>query len=239
MKFTPPLAIAAISALAAASSQAAVIARQDFETSPASPVLAYTTTQGTTEINTGAVAGAGVRPVGSTWGVDSGTGISFTSNSGEITFAPINTVGLTDIGVSLRLAALSLTSGNGLDAGDTFTVSVSADNGVTFSDQIRVTGLANATWSFSGASGDAGRVYSTSAVSSFSPEAGGARTTDGYTNLSITGLPAVANLVIRLTATADANEKWLVDNVVVQAVPEPAAAALGVLGSLLLLRRRR
>ncbi|RYD33173.1 MAG: hypothetical protein EOP87_11495 [Verrucomicrobiaceae bacterium] len=117
---------------------------------------------------------------------------------------------------------------------------VSADNGATFHEQIQVNGNSNATWSFSGATGNAGQVYSTTTTASFTPgSGGGTRTTDGYTNLSITGLPAVENLVIRLTASAGMNEKWLVDNVVVEAVPEPAAALLGLMGSLVLLCRRR
>jgi len=240
MKFKSALAIGVLSALAAAHSQGAVIARQDFEASPASPALSYTTTVGTSEINTGDVPGAGTRPVGATWGVGGSSGISFATDSGQITFAPINTIDLSDISVSLNLAALALTSGNGLDGPDSFIVSVSPDNGVTFYDQIRVTGAANATWSFSGASGDAGRAYSTSAVTSFVPSGGGGeKITDGYTNLSITGLPSVENLVIRFTSSQSTGEKWLVDNVVVQTVPEPSAAALGLLGSLMLLRRRR
>src|SRR5687768_4533732 len=102
MKFRSILAIGALSALAAEYAQGAVIARQDFEASPASPALSYTTTAGTSEINTGAVPGAGTRPVGATWGVGSSSGISFTTDSGQITFAPINTVDLSDISVSLN-----------------------------------------------------------------------------------------------------------------------------------------
>jgi len=238
MSIKPTWAVLASSALAVLHSQGAIIARQDFEVNPAGPVLGYTVTTGTAELNTGIVTGG--TPNTSTWGVDSSRGLSFTTNVSVVTFDAINTLDLTDVVLTMRLAALSLTSANGLDGSDTFVVSISTDNGATFTDQLRVTGLDNARWTFDEGLGNASRVYSAAAVSSFRPPAGGNRTTDGYTNLSISGLPSVEALVIRITATDDgASEKWLVDNVVVQAVPEPAAAMLGALGSLVLLRRRR
>ncbi len=237
MNFKSTLAIASLSALAAGYIQAAIIAQQNFEGNPAH--LGYTTTTGTSALNSGTVAGS--TPNTSTWGVGSSTGLSFTTDAGSITFASINTLNLTDsINLSVRLAALSHTGGNGLDADDNFLISVSTDGGQTFKDQIQVFGRTNARWSFSGGGATAQRAYSTSAVTEFRLEAGGTLTADGYTNIILTGLPSAENLVIRFTATDNhVDERWLIDDMVVQTVPEPAAAALGALGSLMLLRRRR
>lgn len=235
MPFKSLFALASLSALSSIPSQAAIIAQQDFEGAPGG--WSYTTT-GDAVLNAGAIAGS--TPSNSTWGVGSSTGLAFDENVGSITFAAINTLDLTDITLTLRLAALSHTSGNGPDTTDNFLISVSTDGGQTFQDQIQVFGRSNARWSFSGASGTAALAYTTSGVTEFRPGGSGTRTTDGYTNLSVTGLPSAENLVIRLTATDDhADERWLVDNVVIQTVPEPAAAALGAVGLLMLLRRRR
>lgn len=233
------LALAAFSALGAVTGHAAIIAQQNFEITPAAPTATFTTT-GTSEFNTGVVTGT-FSPSTSTWGVASSRGISFTTNAGSITFAAINTVGLTDINLTLRLAALSINStANGMDAADNFILAVSVDNGVTFSNQLQINGNTNARWSFSDASGSASRAYTTAAATVFTPASGGVRTTDGFTNLSVTDLPAVANLVVRVTATDnDVNERWLVDNYVLNAIPEPSTALLGAFGMLALLRRRR
>ena len=230
--------VPSIISLLAGSSFGAIIAQQDFEGSPATPILTYTTT-GTVALNSGAVAGT-FAPSSSTWGA-SGQGLSFTGNSGTVTFASLNTVGLTDVDLTLRLGGLSINStGNGMDNADNFIVSISPDNGVTFYEQVRVNGNTNARWSFSNSTGSAARAYATSAVTVFAPAGGGERTTDGYSYLSVTDLPAVSNLIIRLAATDnDTNERWLVDSVVVTAIPEPRAALLGGLGIIALLRRRR
>jgi len=234
------LALAAFSVLGAVTGQAAIIAQQNFETTPATPTATFTTT-GTTASNTGAVTGTFSPDPSSTWGVASSRGISFTTDAGSITFAAINTVGLTDISLTLRLAALSINStANGMDAADNFILAVSVDNGVTFSNQLQINGNTNARWSFSDASGSASRAYTTAAATVFTPASGGVRTTDGFTNLSVTDLPAVASLVVRVTATDnDTNERWLVDDYVLNAIPEPSTALLGAIGMLALLRRRR
>ncbi len=239
-----PAAIFLMLTLSATAARGAIIAQQDFETVPSTPTATYTTT-GTWSLQSGAVTGT-FSPSDSTWGA-SGRGIGATSNSATILFDPIDTTSYTGVGMTLRLAALSInTNNNGMEVGDTFRVEVSPDNGTTWYSQLIVTGQstpsANARWSFASASGTAGVSYTTGSATTFSPAAGGIRTTDGYTFLSVSNLPSVSQLSIRLTATdSDANERWLVDSFSVNgtAVPETGTMILGSIGLLGLLRRRR
>lgn len=245
MKACPPLfAFALFAYLAATNIRAAIIAQQDFETTSASPVLTYTTT-GSWLLQSGAVTGS-FSPSDSTWGA-SGRGIGSDNNAtSTIVFDAINVIDYQNIGLSLRLAALSGTASdaNGMEPADTFTVEISPNGGGAWYSQLIVSGHSNnnSRWSFSGASGTAAVTYTTGLATTFAPAGGGIRTTDGYTFLSISSLPATSNLQIRFTALDNNdNERWLIDSVVLSgtAVPEPAAALLGSFGLLVLLRRRR
>lgn len=223
----------------------AIIAQQDFESSPAGPVATYTTT-GAWLLQSGSVTGT-FSPSTSTWGA-SGRGIGADANSATIVFDPIDTSGFTGVGLNFRLAALSGTgsSANGMELADTFRVEISPNNGTTWYSQILVTGStgANARWSFADGVGTATVGYSTTTSTTFSPTTGGIQTTQGYSAISVTGLPSVSQLKIRLTATDDnANERWLVDSLVVSGspvvAPEPGSMFLGALGLMCILRRCR
>lgn len=239
-----PLSLLALFLLPVASSSAAIIAQQDFESTPATPTVGYTTT-GTWVLNSGAVTGT-FSPSGSTWAA-AGQGIGADSNTATILLNDIDTTGFSSISLDLRIAALSGTTSdaNGMELGDTFTVEVSPDGGSNWYSQIVVTGSSsnNARWSYSGGSGVATVGYTIGGASTFTPGGGGIRTTDGYSFISVTSLPSTSALKIRLTAIDNsANERWLVDSIAVSgtAVPEPSGAAiLGSIGMLGLLRRRR
>jgi hypothetical protein len=244
MKRVQFLALSLFVPIVASQAKAAVIAQQDFETSPGTPVLAYTTT-GAWSLQSGAVTGT-FSPTDSTWGA-SGRGIGSNNNvTSTIVFDSLDTAGYEGISLDFRLAALSgiTSNANGMEPTDTFTVEISPNGGTTWYSQIVVTGHSNnnSRWSFDGASGIAAVSYTTGTATTFTPAGGGVRTTDGYTFISVTSLPSVSNLQIRLTALDNNdNERWLVDSVVVSgtAVPEPASALLGSLGLLALVRRRR
>ncbi|MFN6342543.1 MAG: hypothetical protein ACK4Y6_09100, partial [Bacteroidota bacterium] len=140
-------------------------------------------------------------------GIANGTATLTTSN--------INTSGYSSIQMVFRLASYSISStGNGADVGDIVTVAVSPDGGTTYYNTVRVLGNSNARWSWSSGSGNASTTYdgNTTAVD-YSPSSGGARTTDGYSTVTITSLPSISNLRIRITLLNDAaNERWLIDD---------------------------
>ncbi|TXI85201.1 MAG: hypothetical protein E6Q37_06890, partial [Crocinitomicaceae bacterium] len=137
-------------------------------------------------------------------------------NNGTATLlsSDINTSGYTGIQLGFRLASHSVGStGNGADAGDIVTVEVSPDGGTNYYSTIRVLGNGNAYWNYT-ATGIATTAYDGNATSvDFSPAAGGLRTTDGLSTVTVTGLPAVSNLRVRITMLNNAaQEKWLIDD---------------------------
>ena len=151
-------------------------------------------------------------------GVSNGTATLLSDN--------INTIGHTSINMSFKLASFSISStGNGADAGDVVTVEVSPDGGATWYSTIRVLGNNNANWAYS-ATGNASTNYDGNVTPvDFAPAGGGARTTDGYSNVEISGLPSISNLRFRITLLNNAAaERWVVDDFVVQGIvstPQP------------------
>lgn len=136
------------------------------------------------------------------------------NGSSIMTSSDINTSGYTGIQLGFRLASHSVGStGNGADAGDIVTVEVSPDGGTNYYSTIRVLGNGNAYWNYT-ATGIATTAYDGNATSvDFSPAAGGLRTTDGLSTVTVTGLPAVSNLRVRITMLNNAaQEKWLIDD---------------------------
>ncbi len=155
-------------------------------------------------------------------GVSSGTA-TITSNT-------INTIGGTGISLSFRLASFSITStGNGADTDDTVIVAISPDGGTTYYNTLTIAGNTNARWSYTSGTGVASTAYdgNTNSVS-FTPAAGGNRTTDGYSTVTVTGLPAVASMRYRITMKNDnANERWVADNIVFSGTFPPPPAITG------------
>jgi hypothetical protein len=136
------------------------------------------------------------------------------NNSATLVSGDINTTSYTGIALSFRLASFSLvTATNGADAADIVTVEISPDGGTTYYSTLRVLGNSNAYWAYS-ATGLATTPYDGNITPvNFQPGGGGSRTTDGYSTVSVTGLPAVLNLRIRITLLNDnSNERWVVDD---------------------------
>lgn len=144
------------------------------------------------------------------YGINNGTRI-LTSNSN------IDTSIYTGVSMSVRLAAFSINSTNGVDTGDIVTIEVSPNGGTNWYSTLRVLGNSNAFWAYS-ATGNASTSYDGNATPlDFQPSGGGSRTADGYSTLTITGLPSVTNLRFRITLlNNDVNEIWVIDDFKVQ-----------------------
>lgn len=192
------------------------IAQQDFETTPATPTAAVTTTNGaffTTSSATGDRPASLPFYLGArAFGVSNGTANVASSSN-------IDVSGYTGVSLSVRLAAFSIAStGNGMDAGDSVIVAISTNGGTSYSNEVRVAGNSNAYWHYTTGSANASTAYDgDNAASSFAPGGGGARTTDGYSTITVTGLPSTSQLRFRIRLrNNDAAERWMVDNVVIQ-----------------------
>ena len=140
-----------------------------------------------------------------------------TANASLTSTANINTTGYTGISLSFKLAAFSIGSTtNGLDQPDAVIVSLSTDGGATFNNYLTINGTAanNAYWSFA-ATGNAVTAYPSTAT--FAPTTTGSQTVNGYSNVSITSLPAIPNLRVRISMNNNAaSERWLIDDFKIQ-----------------------
>lgn len=156
-------------------------------------------------------SGAGDRPATSPFAVAGTYAYGCTNTTVTMTSPVYNTSCYSSVAMSLRLAAFSIAStGNGMDLADNVKVYVSTDGGSTFNSYLEVYGNNNAYWAYS-ATGVASTAYPT--VTTYTPGGGGSRTADGYSTLTITSLPAISNLVIRIVMINNsANERWVLDD---------------------------
>lgn len=194
-----------------ATSSDITIFQQDFESSPATPTLTYTSS------NTATSSGNGNTPSDPMY--SNGTqGLKNSSGTASIEFNTVDVSSYSNIGFSVRLASFSGTSGNGAELSDYVKISVSTDNGTTYSDELTVTGAANgfnnARWSFDSGTGIASVAYDgNDATTTFTPAGSGARTTDGYSTINVTGIPSSANLKIKIDLkNGGGNEIWVIDD---------------------------
>lgn len=168
----------------------------------------------------------GDRPASSPFASEGTHSRGVTNATATLLSSDINTVGYTSITMSFKLASFSIGStGNGADGTDIVTVEVSPDGGTTWYSTVRVLGNSNAFWAYS-ATGNASTSYDGNVTPvNFTPAGGGSRTTDGYSNVEITGLPSISNLRFRITLLNNAvAERWVVDDFVVQGIvstPQP------------------
>lgn len=159
----------------------------------------------------------GDRPATSPFASDATYGIGVSNGTAILTSSVINTSACSSIQLSFNLAAFSIGSTtNGLDATDYVEVDISPDGGTTYYNTIQINGNNNAYWAYS-ATGIASTPYDGNATPvSFSPAAGGSRTTDGYSTVTVTGLPSVSNLMIKITMVNNSSsERWVIDHLIV------------------------
>ncbi|MFY0602637.1 MAG: lamin tail domain-containing protein [Flavobacteriaceae bacterium] len=187
----------------------ATLFQQDFESSPSSPVYTYAST------NTSTATGNGNTPSDPKY-VSGTQGIQVNNGTGEIEFETVDVSESSNIEFSVRLASFSTTSGNGAEATDYVKVFVSTDSGSNYSEELTVTGASanNARWSFTSGTGEASTTYDgDNTTTTFAPAGSGARTTDGYSTLTVTGLPTSSTLRIKLEIRNNSSgEIWVLDD---------------------------
>lgn len=128
------------------------------------------------------------------------------------------------IQLNLRLAAFSIGDlNNGIDNNDYLRIEISPDNGSTYYQTIQVTGNNNAWWSYGGGTGVASTAYDgNNSIVTFSPAGGGERTTDGYSTVTITNLPQVTQLRVRITMVYEFGttpERMVIDDFKITGTP--------------------
>lgn len=167
-------------------------------------------------------SGTGDRPASSPFAVEGTHSRGVANGTATLTSNDINTSSYGSIEMNFRLASFSVGSnGNGADTGDIVTVEVSPDGGSNWYSTIRILGNTNACWSYAGGTGIATTTYDGNANPvDFQPAGGGSRTTDGFSTVTITGLPSVSNLRFRITLlNNDSNERWFLDDFKVTGIP--------------------
>ena len=187
------------------------IAIQNFDTTQAPPIWAYTAT-GTTAL----AAGTGYAQASESDTTPRFLGtrsLQVINGTGVVTMNNIVTTGYSDLELNIKLASLATTAAEGADATDIVKVAIS-NNGGPWSDEIQVQGNTNSKWSFASGTGIATSVYDGNAVATVFNSGAGYVTTTGYGSISLTGLPKSANLSVRITITNNsASEIWAIDNV--------------------------
>ncbi len=136
------------------------------------------------------------------------------NGTATLTSSDINTTGYSSIQMTVRVAAFSIgATGNGVDGADILTVEVSPNGGTNYYSTCRILGNSNAYWAY-GATGNASTAYDGNATPvDFQPGSGGSRTTDGYSTMTITGLPSSTNMKIKITMLNNSSaEQWVIDD---------------------------
>lgn len=235
------LALAAI-ATTAAPSNAAIVAQQGFEGAIGDTwAYAITGTGGIVSSASPATdfpASSRIRT-----GSNSFQHNAATLATSVLTFSPLAIADQDDTTVEIRLAAISTTSGNGLDNSDLVRVFIALDGGAfSATPDLVVEGFGNARWSYSSGTGQAEVSVGTPATK-FQPPAGGNRTTDGYSLLLLNLPDSASSFAMKIESTTNSSgEVWAIDDISVTAIAVPEPTTLGILavgGAALLARRSR
>ncbi|MCT4629899.1 GEVED domain-containing protein [Winogradskyella sp.] len=190
------------------------IAIQDFETSPQTPVLNFSNSGGSNS------TGSGPYPTGDDNFVSGSRGWEANNTTSTLTFNSLDVSGFSNIELNFRLASFAGSSGNGNDGSDEVLIEISTDGGSTFSNELEIEGNSNAKWSFDTGTGNATTAYDGDDNQTiFEPAGGGFRTSDGYSFISITGIPSTTQLVVRITMNNNSsNEYWTIDDVTISGI---------------------
>ncbi len=193
-----------------------VIAAQDFDNVN---TLGYSLSGGA--IATGNVGSSGM-PVNATHGINNSNAYNASNATRTITFDNVtNLASFTNKKVEFKLAALSVTSGNGQDAADNVRCSISTDGGATYSDEIQVNGNDQNTWSYTSGTGVAEVTYDgNNTVFNVNPSVGGVSTTEGYSTVRVNLPDALSQVRVKIRMENNtANEIWAIDDIRIIGTP--------------------
>lgn len=215
-----------------------ILAQQGFEGATTDPLAFSTTSFGEPGPLTGLISGKSTtadRPSNNNFYAEGLQGYAVQGKDlvGEIesglifTFDPVSTLHYTNIELSMKIASFSIGStSNGIDCSNTgntcltndtekidrFLIEVSPDGGANWYKQAAVVaGEMNVAWSFGSANGSPAFIAYNE---SNNPQYFKAYTSGAINALSITNLPAVAALKVRITAGNNSTkEMWVIDAV--------------------------
>lgn len=183
------------------------ISSQDFENTPSTPTLTYTNTNGSNSTGTN---GSGV-PANSNLFVSGLRGWQSINTTSTLIFANQTLSGYTNAFIDFRLAGMSVSGTNGIDATDMVTVSISVDGGATYSSELTIAGsTSNQRWDFS-ATGTSTITYdgnNTPTAITSSSGIGGISTV----TINIPNVNSQVRLRIAMLNN-DVNERWVIDDV--------------------------
>jgi hypothetical protein len=165
---------------------------------------------------------AGDRPANSPFAVTNTYSCGFTNGALTMVSNTVDISAYTSAFIRIRVAAFSINNiASGMDNTDNLSVDVSPDGGINYYRTLRIAGNNNAYWSFAGGTGNASTPYDGDGnYVLFMPAAGGERTTDGYSTMTITNLPQVANLRVRISMLSNFTaERWVIDNFEIRGTP--------------------
>ncbi|GGB67063.1 hypothetical protein GCM10007424_03840 [Flavobacterium suaedae] len=184
-----------------------LIAVQDFESSPATPTLTFSNSSG--NYSSGTNSGS-YRPSGADRFVSGSRGWEVRGGTSTLTFNNQSLDGYIDVDLNLKIASMSLTTGNGADSSDYVDVYISLDGGSTYSNEVSINGSGNTYWSFTDSGSETveydGDNNPTDFTSSGEP--------NGISSLTVS-LPNTATQVrVRVVLhNNSSNERWVIDDV--------------------------
>lgn len=195
-----------------------IIASEGFENSL---TLFSPSTVGTGTYVTGTTSATADRPVSSPYKTQGNYGFAEVNGTVGIATSNINTLNYSNVSMSFKLSALSISSTlGGPDASDSVTVSVSPDGGTTWYQTLKITGNGtNSVWSFT-ETGVATTAYDGNATpvvfaGGVNNAANASNLTDGngLSTITITGLPSTSNLRVNISMrSSNSNEYWVIDD---------------------------